>query len=273
MSTVAAIQMNSVADVAANLAAAQRLLSEAAAAGAKLAVLPENFAFMGAHETDKLVHIEPLGSGPIQTFLAQTAKALSMWIVGGTIPLAVPDDARKVFAASLLFNDQGQRVAHYDKIHLFDVNVERDGKTESYRESNSIAFGAVTPVCADTPAGALGLSVCYDLRFPELYRSLSSQGAKLLCVPSAFTEKTGEAHWEILLRARAVENFCYVIAPNQSGRHAGGRRTWGHSMIVSPWGEVLAQRAEGEGVVLAKLDAEAQSRIRSSFPSLNHRRL
>jgi nitrilase len=265
--------MNSVADVAVNLVAAKRLLEAAAAGGAKLAVLPENFAFMGAHETDKLAHAEPLGHGPIQSFLAETAKALSLWIVGGTIPLAVPGDARKVYAASLLFDEQGRRVAHYDKIHLFDVNVERDGKIESYRESNSIAFGAVTPVCADTPAGTLGLSVCYDLRFPELYRALSGNGARLMCVPSAFTEKTGEAHWELLLRARAVENLCYVIAPNQSGTHAGGRRTWGHSMIVSPWGEILAQCAGGEGVVLATLDAEAQSRIRSSFPSLNHRRL
>lgn len=271
--TVAAIQMNSVADVAANLAAAKRLLTEAAAGGAKLAVLPENFAFMGAHESAKLVHAEPLGDGPIQSFLADTAKALSMWIVGGTIPLAVPDDARKVYAASLVFNDQGQRVAHYDKIHLFDVDVLRDGKTESYRESNSIAFGSVSPTFTETPAGVLGLSVCYDLRFPELYRSLSSQGAQLLCVPSAFTEKTGEAHWEILLRARAVENLCAVIAPNQTGTHAGGRRTWGHSMIISPWGEILAQRAEGEGVVLATLDAEAQTKVRSSFPSLNHRRI
>lgn len=273
MTTVAAIQMNSVADVAANLAAAKRLLEEAANGGAKLAVLPENFAFMGAHEGDKLAHIEPLDNGPIQSFLAQTAKALSLCIVGGTIPLAVPGEARKVYAASLVFSEQGQRVAHYDKIHLFDVNVERDGKTESYRESNSIAFGSINPTVSETPAGALGLSVCYDLRFPELYRALSSQGAALLCVPSAFTEKTGEAHWEILLRARAVENLCYVIAPNQSGTHAGGRRTWGHSMIVSPWGEVLAQRAEGEGVVLAAVDTQAQSKVRSSFPSLNHRRL
>ena len=270
---VAAVQMNSLDDVAANLAAAGRLLAEAAVGGARLAVLPENFAFMGARETDKLAHAEPLGEGPIQQFLSQTAKALSMWIVGGTVPLQVPGEPRKVYAASLVFDARGQRVAHYDKIHLFDVDVQRDGKTESYRESNSIAFGAVKPVCADTPAGALGLSVCYDLRFPELYRALSSQGAHLLSVPSAFTEKTGEAHWEILLRARAVENLCTVIAPNQSGTHAGGRRTWGHSMIVSPWGEVLAQRAEGEGVVLATIDAEAQSKIRSSFPSLNHRRL
>ncbi len=273
MTTVAAIQMNSVADVAANLAAAKRLLTEAAAGGAKLAVLPENFAFMGAHEADKLVHRESLGEGPIQSFLAEIARSLSMCVVGGTIPLAVADEPRKVYAASLVFNDQGRRIAHYDKIHLFDVNVERDGKTESYRESNSIAFGGVKPTCAETPAGVLGLSVCYDLRFPELYRALGNQGAQLLCVPSAFTEKTGEAHWEILLRARAVENLCVVIAPNQTGTHAGGRRTWGHSMIVSPWGDVLAQRAEGEGVVLATIDAEAQNKIRSSFPNLNHRRL
>jgi predicted amidohydrolase len=276
MSTVAAIQMNSVADVAANLGAARRLLEDAAAADAKLAVLPENFAFMGAHETDKLAHAEALGHGPIQEFLAQTAQRLSLWIVGGTLPLAVPGRGDKVYAASLLFNDRGECAAHYDKIHLFDVNVERDGMTESYRESSSIEYGAATAgnvVSVATPAGMLGLSVCYDLRFPELYRALSAGGARILCVPSAFTEKTGEAHWEVLLRARAVENFCYVIAPNQSGIHAGGRRTWGRSMIISPWGEILAQRAEGEGVILAALDLESQSRIRKSFPSLDHRRI
>ncbi|TXH03824.1 MAG: carbon-nitrogen hydrolase family protein [Nevskiaceae bacterium] len=273
MNTVAAIQMNSGADVAANLATARRLLQEARAGGAVLAVLPENFAFMGAHETDKLAHAEPLGAGPIQSFLAAAARELGLWIVAGTLPLAAPGQSGKVLAASLVFDDAGRCVAHYDKIHLFDVSFERDGRTESYRESNSIAFGAVRPTLSDTPAGRLGLSVCYDLRFPELYRALAADGARLLCVPSAFTDKTGEAHWEILLRARAVENFCFVIAPNQSGTHAGGRRTWGHSMIVGPWGEVLAQRADGEGVVLAPIDAAAQEKIRQSFPSLQHRRL
>ena len=273
MSIVAAIQMNSTADVATNLAAAQRWLREAASAGATLAVLPENFAFMGAHETDKLAHAEVLDHGPIQAFLSATARELKLWIVGGTLPLAAPGEPAKVHAASLVFDDSGRRVAHYNKIHLFDVSFERDGKTESYRESNSIARGAVQPVVADTPPGPLGLSVCYDLRFPELYRTLAAGGARLLCVPSAFTEKTGEAHWEVLLRARAVENFCTVIAPNQCGSHAGGRRTWGHSMIVSPWGAILAERAEGEGVVLATHDRAAQDKIRGTFPSLDHRRL
>ena len=272
MNTVAAIQMSSSADVAANLAAARRLLAQAATAGATLAVLPENFAFMGAHESDKLEYVETLGEGIIQQFLADSARELKLWIVGGTLPLAAaqPD---KVLAASMVFDDSGRRVAHYDKIHLFDVSFERDGKTESYRESNSIALGELRPTVCDTPAGRLGLSVCYDLRFPELYRALAANHARLLCVPSAFTEKTGEAHWEILLRARAVENFCYVIAPNQCGTHAGGRRTWGHSMIVGPWGEILAQCADGEGVVLATLDAHKQDTIRNSFPSLTHRRM
>ncbi|MGH8506409.1 MAG: carbon-nitrogen hydrolase family protein [Stenotrophobium sp.] len=271
---IAAIQMNSVDDVAANLRAAGRLLTQAAQAGATLALLPENFAFMGAHETDKLAHAEPEGNGPIQTFLAQTARQLSLWIIGGTVPLAVPGDAGKVYAANLVYDAQGVRRARYDKIHLFDVEILREGASERYRESNSIAFGDVRAVVADTPAGKLGLSVCYDLRFPELYRALVADGAQLLSVPSAFTEKTGAAHWQPLLRARAIENQCYVIAAGQSGTHPGGRRTGGHSMIVDPWGEILAeQQQEGEGLVLAAIDCEQQARIRASFPSLNHRRL
>ncbi|MGH8460493.1 MAG: carbon-nitrogen hydrolase family protein [Stenotrophobium sp.] len=271
---VAAIQMCSMDDVAANLRAASRLLMQAADSGAVLAVLPENFAFMGAQETAKLAHAEADGTGTIQDFLAQTARKLSLWIVAGSVPLAVPGEAGKVYAANLVYDAQGQRRARYDKIHLFDVDVPRAGNSERYRESNSIAFGAPRAVTVDTPAGKLGLSVCYDLRFPELYRALVADGAQILCVPSAFTEKTGEAHWQPLLRARAIENQCYVIAPGQSGTHPGGRRTWGHSMIINPWGEIVAeQQAEGEGIVLAEIDCEHQAQIRASFPSLNHRRL
>lgn len=273
MTKIAAIQMTSADDVAANLRAAKRLLIQAAQAGAALALLPENFAFMGAHETDKLAHAEPEGGGPIQTFLAQTAQQLSLWIVAGTVPLTVPGDPHKVHAASIVYDALGRRCARYDKIHLFDVDVAQQGASERYRESNSIAFGDLRTVVVETPVGRLGLSVCYDLRFPELYRALVAEGAQLLSVPSAFTEKTGAAHWQPLLRARAIENQCYVIAAGQSGTHPGGRRTWGHSIIINPWGEILAeQTSEGEGVVLAAIDCNQQARIRASFPSLNHRR-
>lgn len=263
--------MNSGAELSANLASAQRLLAQAAAQGAVLAVLPENFAFMGARETDKLAVSETLG-GPIQQFLAAQARELGMMVVGGTLPLASPAP-EKVFAASFCVSAQGEVLAHYDKIHLFDVDVQRDGKIENYRESRSIAAGIPRAVLADAASARIGLSVCYDLRFPELYRQLSAAGAQILTVPSAFTEKTGEAHWEVLLRARAIENQCFVIAPNQSGTHPGGRRTWGHSMIVDPWGCVLAVQAEGEGVILAELDLAAQTQIRADMPCLQHRRL
>jgi nitrilase len=273
MNKVAALQMNSTDDVAGNLRAAEGLLERAARQGAVLAVLPENFAFMGARDTDKLVHAEVEGSGPIQQFLAGISARLGLWIIAGTIPIAVPSKPDKVYAASMVYNAQGQSVARYDKIHLFDVDVQRGDRTESYRESAHIDFGALSPTTVNTPAGMLGLSVCYDLRFPELYRALVQQGAQVLSVPSAFTEKTGEAHWETLLRARAVENLCYVIAPNQCGTHPGGRRTWGHTMIINPWGEVLAQCREGEGVITAELDFMQQAKIRADFPSLTHRRL
>jgi predicted amidohydrolase len=273
MTRVAAIQMNSTEDVNANLRAAERLLEQAAQAGARLAVLPENFSFMGARDTDKLAHAEHEGRGPVQQFLVGISKRLQLWIIAGTMPMVVPDKPDKVHAACLVYDSMGQRIARYDKIHLFDVDVQREGNTESYRESAHIDFGALNPTTVTTPLGVFGLSVCYDLRFPELYRALSAKGAQLLTIPSAFTEKTGEAHWELLLRARAVENLCYVIAPNQCGTHPGSRRTWGHSMIVNPWGEVLTQRAEGEGVITADLDISRQAQIRSSFPSLTHRRL
>ncbi len=270
---VAAIQMNSTAVVAENLATAGRLLAEAAAAGAVLAALPENFALMGARETDKLAVAEAFGDGPIQRFLSDTAKALKLWIVAGTVPIAVDGDLKHVWAASLVFDANGAQVARYDKIHLFDVDVP-NAQGERYRESNSIAAGdpgGFTVI--DTPAGKLGLSVCYDLRFPELFRELASRGAELFCIPAAFTAKTGAAHWDILLRARAIENQVYVIAPGETGTHAGGRQTWGHSSVIGPWGEVLARVDSGEGVAIADADVPALHRLRASFPNLSQRRI
>ena len=275
MSTFAAIQMNSGADVEANLEAAAALLREAAADGARLAVLPENFAFMGARDRDKLAHAEADGSGPIQDRLARLARELDLWIVAGTLPIAAAADShepQRVFAACCVYDSDGARVARYDKLHLFDIDVPgSDG--ERYRESNSIAPGLAPPRVVDTPVGRLGLSVCYDLRFPELYRALVQAGAELLVVPSAFTVRTGEAHWELLLRARAVENLAYVIAPGQCGTHPGGRATYGHSLIVEPWGEVLSRADGAPAVVLARRDAARQAELRSSFPALSHRRL
>ena len=267
--SIAAVQMSSGADVAANLRAAGEGLAQARALDAAVAVLPENFAFMGAHERDKLAVAELEGQGPVQEFLAQTARRLGLWIVAGTVPLKTADP-QHVAAACLLFDAGGERVARYDKIHLFDVDVPEGG---SYRESSTIAPGPVAAVVADTPAGRIGLSVCYDLRFPELFRRLAAQGAEILAVPSAFTEHTGEAHWEPLLRARAIENQCYVVAPGQVGAHPGGRRTWGHSLIVDPWGRLLAQREAGEGVIVAPLPREPLLNLRRSFPVLDHRRL
>lgn len=269
---VAAVQMNSGDDLSANLASAARLLEQAADRGAVLATLPENFAFMGAHEKDKLAHAEVDGHGRIQEMLANTAQRLKLWIVAGSVPVSVPGDAQRVYAASLVYDADGARAARYDKIHLFDVDVQRDGRSEHYRESRSIAPGAWNAVTVDTPAGKLGLSVCYDIRFAELYRELSAQGAELLCVPAAFTAKTGEAHWEVLLRARAVENQCYVIAPGQCGTHPGGRATWGHSMVVGPWGEVMACENDSEAAVVAPVDLQRLRELRSSFPVLAHRR-
>ncbi|PPE75956.1 apolipoprotein acyltransferase [Solimonas fluminis] len=267
---IAAIQMNSSDRVLDNLYVAEQMLREAARRGAWLAVLPENFAFMGARERDKLAHAEPPGQGPIQEFLATISRELRLWVVAGTIPQAAPGDPDRVLAANPVYGADGSLAARYDKIHLFDVEVPGG---ESYRESNSIRPGEPNAVVAGTAVGKVGLSVCYDLRFPELYRRLAAEGAEILCVPSAFTARTGEAHWETLLRARAIENQCYVVASNQWGEHAGGRRTWGHSMIVGPWGEVLACQDDGAGVVLARPDRAAQAKLRQDFPVLSHRRL
>ena len=267
MPLVSAIQMTSGADVSANLREAQALLEEAAGRGAQLAALPENFAFMGLSDGDKRRLAEEDGRGPIQDFLAQSARRLRIWIVGGTVPLRGAGDGR-VAAACLVHDSAGERRARYDKIHLFDIQVPE--RSESYRESANVAPGS-TPVVVETPVGRLGLSVCYDVRFPELFRSLSAAGAQLLAVPSAFTEPTGRAHWETLLRARAIENLCWLIAPAQSGFHPNGRETYGDSMIVDHWGRVLDRLPRGRGCVTAEIDLERQRRDRCSFPSLTHR--
>jgi len=264
---LAALQMTSGPDVAANLAQARGLLETAAAQGARLAALPENFSFMGLKDTDKRAVAEPEGAGAAQDFLAATAARLKLWIVGGTVPLKAGADGR-VAAASLVYDADGRRVARYDKIHLFDVDIP--GRAESYRESANVAPGQ-RAVLIDTPVGRLGLSVCYDVRFPELYRHLSAAGAQLLLVPSAFTSPTGRAHWEALLRARAIENLCYVIAPAQSGFHPGGRETYGDSMIVDFWGRILQRVPRGTGCALADIDLSLQSGVRESFPALVHR--
>jgi nitrilase len=267
MPLIAAIQMTSGPDVPVNLQEARALLEEAAGRGARLAALPENFSFMGLSERDKRGVAEDEGQGPVQDFLAQTARRLGMWIVGGTVPLRGAGDGR-VAAASLVYDGAGERRARYDKIHLFDIQVP--GRAESYRESANVAPGA-TPVVVATPVGQLGLSVCYDVRFPELYRKLTAAGAEVLAVPSAFTEPTGRAHWETLLRARAIENLCCVIAPAQSGFHRNGRETYGDSMIVDHWGRVLDRLPRGRGCVIAEVDLGRQRRDRDSFPSLTHR--
>ena len=262
---VAAVQMVSAPEVAPNLEAAARLIAAAAAAGAKLVALPEYFCILGRHETDKVMVREADGYGPIQDFLAGAASRNRVWLVGGTIPL-VSLNEEKVRSACLVFDSEGRRVARYDKMHLFGLDLGE----QRFDESRTIEPGE-QPVAIDTPFGRIGLSVCYDLRFPELYRALGVVDA--LLVPSAFTSVTGAAHWELLVRARAVENQCYVIAPAQGGLHPNGRRTHGHSMIVDPLGEVLASRAEGEGIVLAELDAGRLAEVRQSLPALQHRKM
>jgi predicted amidohydrolase len=269
---VAALQMTSGPDVAANLKEAGGLLEEAAARGAALAALPENFGFMGLHDADKRAVAESDGDGPIQDFLASTALRLRMTVVGGTLPLRA-DGGGRVAAASLVYGPDGKRIGRYDKIHLFDVDIPGKpgaANAERYRESAHVAPGS-NAVVVDTPAGRLGLSVCYDVRFPELFRALSASGAQLLTIPSAFTAPTGRAHWETLMRARAIENLCYVIAPAQSGFHPSGRETYGDTMIVDHWGRVLQRLPRGRGCVVADIDLGAQAEVRNNFPALQHR--
>jgi nitrilase len=269
MTCVAAIQMVSGADVGRNLLAAAALLRESRRRGARVAALPENFAFMGLVERDKLAIAEEDEAGPIQATIADLALELGLWIVAGTVPLRVPGDDRTA-AACLVFDAGGRRVARYDKIHLFDVAIP--GREERYQESASVRPGQA-PVCVDTPAGRLGLAVCYDLRFPELFRRLLDLGAEWFCLPAAFTAPTGRAHWETLLRARAIENLCHVVAPAQSGFHENGRETHGDSMIVDCWGRVLARLPRGTGVVVGEIDLVRQRELRQNFPSLAHRRI
>ena len=264
---IAALQMVSTPDVGRNLEAAARLLAAAAAQGAGLAVLPEYFCVLGRNDAAKLAVAEPAGDGPIQRFLAGAAREHSMWIVGGTLPVA-SGDPEHAFNRCCVYAPDGGLAAHYDKIHLFAYD---DGE-RSYDEARTLRAGA-TPVALQAGALRVGLSVCYDLRFPELYRALMQPPCDLLCVPSAFTYTTGRAHWELLLRARAVENQCHVIAAAQGGKHENGRRTWGHTMIVDPWGEVLGVQAEGEGVVVAELDTARTLAVRAQLPALVHRRL
>lgn len=263
---IAAVQMVSGPEVAANLDAAARLVRSAAASGAKLVTLPENFYLIGSHEGDKVKVRERDGDGPIQEFLSRISKELSVWVLGGTVPIETKDP-RKIRSASLLYDDTGRRAGRYDKMHLFRFD---GGGTESYDESRTLEPGD-GPVAVDTPFGRIALSVCYDVRFPELYRSLGA--FDLMLVPSAFTVPTGTAHWETLMRARAIENQAYVAAPAQGGTHPGGRRTYGHSMIVDPWGEILGVRVNGEGVVLAELDFDRIQQVRAQLPALQNRRL
>jgi nitrilase len=260
--------MTSVPDVPTNLREAGRLIAQAAGAGARLVVLPENFAFMGAAEQDKLAIRETDEGGPIQSFLAEAAARHRVWIVGGTLPMA-SDDRSKIFAACLLYDSAGSRVARYDKLHLFDVTLEQND--ERYMESRTTVAGDRI-VVVETPFGRLGLAVCYDLRFPEVFRAMLDADVELIAVPSAFTAFTGRAHWEILVRVRAIENQCYVIAAAQGGRHAGGRETYGDSMIVDPWGVVLDRLPRGVGVAAAGIDGAHLARIRRNFPAVDHRR-
>lgn len=267
MTKVAAIQLCSSQNVKDNLANAQRLIRESAQQGAKLIVLPEMFAIMGMDLHDLKNAQEPLGSGLIQSFLANEARSNQVWLVGGTIPI---QGKNKVRAACLVYNDKGECVGHYDKIHLFDVSLSA---TEQYKESERIEPGEKTTVI-DTPFGKLGLAVCYDVRFPELFRKLFNAGAEIITIPAAFTVKTGEAHWEVLTRARAIENFCYVIGACQGGTHENGRQTYGHSLIIEPWGNIAAEiDGTHPGIIYADIDLKKLHAIRQSIPVHLHQRL
>jgi deaminated glutathione amidase len=274
MINVAAVQMVSTDVVDENLEVAQKLITEAVSRQAKFITLPENFPLMSKEDNDRLATAEAFGAGPLQSFLAEQSKQHQIWLLGGTLPLqsGKPD---KVLAASLLYNPKGECVAHYDKIHLFDVMVDeslRPSGEESYKESDTFEPGNEI-IVAQTEIGNIGLSVCYDLRFPELYRKMHNNNVQIITAPSAFTATTGEAHWESLLKTRAIENLCYVIASNQGGTHVNGRETWGHSMIIDPWGTILASVDKGPGIAVATIDLTKQTKLRNSFPTLSHIKL
>lgn len=267
---IAALQMVSTPDVARNLEAAARLVRQAAQAGASLVALPEYFCLMGLRDADKLAVAEAPGdhrAGPIQGFLSALARERGVWLVGGTLPVKSAT-ADRVLNRCCVFGPDGTLAAHYDKVHLFAF----DNGRESYDEGRTLLAGS-GPVAVQAGSLRVGLSICYDLRFPELYRALMQPPCDVLCVPAAFTYTTGQAHWQLLLRARAVENQCYVLAAAQGGKHENGRRTWGHSMVVDPWGEVLAVCEEGEGMALAQIDTERIAQVRMQLPALAHRRL
>jgi len=265
---VAAIQMTSTRDVTANLREAGRLVAEAARQGAKLAVLPENFSFLGSTDAERVAAIEPFGDGPAQQFLAETARRFDLWLVGGTIPIRDGDE--RASSRSLLLRPDGRVAAHYDKIHLFDVDVP--GKAaERYSESATTRAGTRV-VTAATPMARIGMTICYDIRFPALFHRLSVQGCEILVVPAAFTVPTGEVHWLPLLKARAIESLVYVVAAGQWGEHAGGRKTYGHSLVLGPWGELLGELPSGPGVVCVDLDMIRLTELRQRFPTVQHRR-
>ena len=268
MNHVAAIQMTSGPDIDANLERAAELIADAADAGADLVLLPECFAAFGAHALAAVAAEEYRNEGPIRPFLHAQARQHGIWLIGGSIPLPREGQA-KARASCLVVDPRGEEVARYDKLHLFDVEVA-DGH-RSYRESKDYEHGT-EPVCVDTPVGRVGLSICYDVRFPELYQRLRHDGAGLIVVPSAFTWVTGSAHWDILLRARAIETQCYVLAANQTGQHPGGRETFGHSCLIDPWGEVIDCLEQGEGIICGPVDPQHIENIRARMPVARHRR-
>lgn len=266
MATVSVLQMNSGATWAENKAKVEALFAQLPAARPQLVLLPEAFSCFGAGEANIRQHAEPLGQGPVQEYLSALAKQHNVWVLAGTLPIL---SGTRYAAASLLFNAQGAQCARYDKLHLFDAAVADN--TRQYRESRYTQPGSQVRV-VDTPFGRLGMAICYDVRFPELFRQLRAEGAELISLPSAFTKVTGKAHWDILIRARAIENQVYMLAPNQWGEHADGRETWGHSMIVDPWGVVVAQQSSGEGIASATLDMKALEAVRANMPVLAHNR-
>ena len=271
MTKFAAVQMTASSDVSLNLNKAEKYIAEALARGAKFVMLPEDFAFIGESDQDKLSVGELLHHGHIQNTLASLAKTYQIWLHGGSIPILAKKNAKKVSNTSLLWNPKGQLVARYDKIHLFDVAIQADTKFQ-YCESNVVLPGE-SLICAQTPLGVLGFSICYDLRFPELYRKLVETSAEILLVPAAFTAVTGAAHWETLLRARAIENFCFVIAANQVGTHANQKSSYGASMIINPWGEILARLNDVEGVIVADIELSEIMTQRQRIPALQNKRL
>ena len=269
MSKISAIQMSSGPNIQANLDEAAKLIEQATSQGAELLVLPENFSQMANTDKERVSSAEEAGEGLVQDFLSTQASKNNCWIVGGTIPIK-SEEAGKAYSSSLVFNDKGEQVARYDKIHMFDVLIEENNET--YNESETTTAGEKV-VVIDTPFGRLGLSVCYDLRFPELFRTMIDQGMEICALPSAFTAFTGQSHWEPLIRARAIENQCYMVAAAQGGYHVNNRQTFGHSMIVNPWGNILGSVGTGPGVVITEMERKVLESTRNNFQVLNHRRL